>query len=1180
METPSLGDVSLDEAARQRFEAAWRSAKPEPIEKFLPVANDPLYLPTLEELIGIELEFSWKRWQQERGNGEARSVPTSVEAYAQRFPPLRHPEVMLRLLQEEYLVRQRFGDRPSLSEYRARLPQEFADQSLDDWLPVSRVIAMPQLAPGETAAARPGRYYLAAEHARGGFGLVWRAQDEVLGREVALKQLSSSLLARSAYRERFLAEARIAAQLQHPGIVPVYDLGDTPDGDPYYTMKLVRGETFAEAIRRFHAEPRPAGQQAIEHLRLLTAFLAVVRAMSYAHSRHVIHRDLKPDNVLLGDYGETVILDWGLAKVLDDSPGQRNDQTEEILPTEHLRTRWPMGTPSPGSPGRTPTNVRTPTQAGTVMGTPAYMAPEQAVGRLDLVDERSDIYALGAMLYQLLTGEQPHRGRSSDDVIEQAATREPPAPRRLAPAIPRALEAICLRAMARERAARYASASLLAQDLERYLADEPVSAYAEPKHAAWLRWARRHRTTVASSSVAILLAAVGIVAALFMRQAEDNRRKQEEVRALLSRQQELRELRTSADAADRLTLEELQAGQYDAAAQTLAQIIRTLRGKSELEEMSRRLEDRHSRVQRLHEFDRLSSEAERLGFYEYDEEATTACERALAQLGVRDHPADWPRAENLQATDLSPDQLGRLREEVYRSLLFLAGVRTKAALMNLVSFRYDRSEFRSVLEVLALVRVYRPNSPTAYALERFCTQALGNPQPQRNADGVDSPVDCFFLGIAHYWIHVASQDPVSRALVATMTRSMELDVKDALAVSQGLLRTAVARDPKHYWSQFWLAWMLQNKGDARSGELAFNTCAILRPTYATSYAERAQCLVRQWQLEQRRHWTAFGEVFQAGSLGPLRAIPSLFRQYEVLQPYSVTILRDLNDRLQKDLQRAVTLAPNETWIHALRALAFSGLGEKSEMLDAWARMLELERPLDVWKGQRVYSDKQAVTELAARSALNIVRAEPANAKALTVLATARLCQGNTAEAQSAIDRALRVDPRLPQALAVHGTLALQSRQAKEALADFTTALTSDDRNLLASRGRIQALEALGKKEQALQAIGSFLELAPSEWHILEARLDRARVYLARDRPSPVQRTFLGGPVESLADCVYVVEHAGTKRHLLGGYLGQARALAAQGHADEARRALVLAKSIDAAAAQNAARKLFPGTALE
>ncbi len=134
------------------------------------------------------------------------------------------------------------------------------------------------------AGTRLGQYRLRSEHARGGFGLVWRAEDEVLGREVALKQLSGILVADDDYRRRFVGEARIAAQLQHPGVVPVYSLGDQDGENPYYTMKLVSGRTLGEAIRRFHSEPREAGERALEHLRLLNAFLAVARAMAYAHS--------------------------------------------------------------------------------------------------------------------------------------------------------------------------------------------------------------------------------------------------------------------------------------------------------------------------------------------------------------------------------------------------------------------------------------------------------------------------------------------------------------------------------------------------------------------------------------------------------------------------------------------------------------------------------------------------------------------------------------------------------------------------------------------------------------------------------------------------------------------------------------------------------------------------------
>jgi tetratricopeptide (TPR) repeat protein len=515
----------------------------------------------------------------------------------------------------------------------------------------------------------------------------------------------------------------------------------------------------------------------------------------------------------------------------------------------------------------------------------------------------------------------------------------------------------------------------------------------------------------------------------------------------------------------------------------------------------------------------------------------------LAELGVADRPADWPQALNLHASDLAQQQLERLREQVYRTLLLSAAMRTKAALMAKANLKFAPQEFRAVLELLALARSYRPASPTASALERFCLKVVGEKPAQRPSDRDDSAVDLFFLGIAHYWIHVASQDPLSRAITETMTRSMDLDVKDPRATSEALLRSAVARDANHYWSQFWLGWTLLNNGDLRSAELALNTCAILRPDYATSYAERAPCLIQQRQRQWPHYWTSLGELFLAGSLGAVRSTPLLFRQSEFMQPHVAALFRGRDERIDRDLHRALELSPAESWIHTLRALAFAGIGQKANVLNSWARMLELERPLEVWKGQRVYGDKQVILEQAARHALALARAEPAQGMALTVYATARLSQGKLAEAGIAAERALQLDPHLPQALAVRGALALQARQPQSAMADFTAALEHDCRNLLAARDRAQALEALGKAEQALEALDRLLELAPTDWHGFETRLDRARNYLALQRPA-----------EALADSIQAAEQAGTKRQRLAGYLGQARALAAHGQANKARAA--------------------------
>ena len=452
----------------------------------------------------------------------------TIEEYLVRFPRLNEPSVLLRLLQQEHLVRQQFGDRPCVDDYRRRFPDLIlAGRKLEDVLSSIQPEARASIAEPEPGT-RLGQYRLRSEHARGGFGLVWRAEDEVLGREVALKQLSGILVGDDDYRRRFVGEARIAAQLQHPGVVPVYSLGDQDGKNPYYTMKLVSGQTLGEAIRRFHTEPREAGERALEHLRLLNSFLAVTRAMAYAHSRGVIHRDLKPDNILLGDYGETVILDWGLAKVL-----AKGAAAETAAPA-------PVSSPSAADA----------TQFGTVVGTPAYLSPEQAAGQIEEVDERSDIYCLGAVLYHLLTGRPPFRGANPGEVVELVRTSRPRA-RAISPAIPRALEAICMRAMAPRPAERYPDAGLLARDVERYLADEPVGAYREGTLERLGRWAHRHRTGVVSGSISLLLVLLAAVAGLMLWQRE-----------LQRREQELLGLQRAAEGSEKAALNELRAGQF------------------------------------------------------------------------------------------------------------------------------------------------------------------------------------------------------------------------------------------------------------------------------------------------------------------------------------------------------------------------------------------------------------------------------------------------------------------------------------------------------------------------------------------------------------------------------------------------------------------------------------------
>ena len=264
---------------------------------------------------------------------------------------------------------------------------------------------------------------------------------------------------------RFLVEAEVTGGLEHPGIVPVYGLGRYPDGRPYYAMRLIRGESLKEAIARHHRvdpEPVEANGRALAFRKLLRRFLGVCDVIDYAHSRGILHRDLKPSNIMLGPHGETLVVDWGLAKRVDVPDAVGGGSPRPLLPSTD--------------------GCDLVTIPGSVVGTPHYMSPEQAEGDPRRIGPDSDIYSLGATLYCLMTGRSPFEDDRSGDVEEilrRVKAGDFPPPRSVNPTIAAGLEAVCLKAMALRPEARHASARELADEVERWLAEEPVSAYRE-----------------------------------------------------------------------------------------------------------------------------------------------------------------------------------------------------------------------------------------------------------------------------------------------------------------------------------------------------------------------------------------------------------------------------------------------------------------------------------------------------------------------------------------------------------------------------------------------------------------------------------------------------------------------------------------------------------------------------
>ena len=420
-----------------RFEEEWRSGGAA-IVAFLPEQDSPIRRYVLGELIKLDLEYRI-----------AGGQPARVESYLSDFPELEGDELVVELAVAELESRCCHGDRPTADEIGSRFPRE--RQRLQHYAQLPPTI--------DVADLQIAHYEVGEEVGRGSFSTVYRAWDPRLERDVAIKLARHETTGAADLRQRMVREARSAAKLQHPTIVPVHEVGEY-DGRVFIVSDIVDGPTLEAHVRSTLPPPDQAARWAAQ----------LADALEYAHQCGIVHRDVKPANVMLRD-GEPVLMDFGLAHQSDSA----------TMLTHH----------------------------GDILGTPAFMSPEQASGSTPDVDRRSDVYSLGVVLYQMLCGRLPFEGAASS-VIHRVLHDEPPLPRAIQNTIPPDLETICLKAMAKEPVRRYPSAAAMAEDLRRYLRHQPILARPVGPLGRFRLWCRRKpalAATIAASALLILAVA-------------------------------------------------------------------------------------------------------------------------------------------------------------------------------------------------------------------------------------------------------------------------------------------------------------------------------------------------------------------------------------------------------------------------------------------------------------------------------------------------------------------------------------------------------------------------------------------------------------------------------------------------------------------------------------------------
>ncbi len=1000
------------------------------------------------------------------------------------------------------------------------------------------------------------RYKLLDNFAHGGLGNIWLAEDTSIHRQIAFKELLPKALKNRSVVERFMEEAQITGQLEHPCIVPIYDVGYQENGTPFYAMKLLKGGNMEKAIEEMHALARGSTERQLAFTRLLRQVIAVCQALGYAHGKGVLHRDLKPLNVMLGEFGETLVLDWGLAKVIDvmghhevvtDSDGQIDKANPNVAvdsgtvieaqtAESNIGATKTQGVSDVGvtktevaSPGGTQarttetgsflrrqvaTDARTAgshTMMGQIMGTPAYMPPEQAEGKIDQLDARTDIYSLGGILYKLLTNQSPVGRGKAQDVLKKVINGDIPPPRQIDPTIPPPLEAICRKAMALKQEDRYPKAMDMAADIEAWLSDEPVSVYPDPWKTRLRRWYKRHHALVHTSGAAVTVIGIAIGGWTW---AESHR-----VAGLrLAAQTKVDEASEATDKSDLLKANSLLTealGQVRAESQ-LAELRELIQSKLDNIAGLQAAAERERLVELRSKAARLLEDAKEAGDTNQDfAQARTLLTEAVTLLANETSLADLHRQAQSRLAEVNQvltqqsvvlaakAQLAKFQEAVEQVRVYGGNVSGedsiddlreahKHGLAALDLFEIDSEKPDQLDARLRLLGPEAIDTWKAGLLELLVTIA----QAETNLAIKDQPQDVTAaakrslerigqaesFGLASRPVGLLKADLLATlgqadAAQRTLAAAEKLPAETRLdhywlaerarklrQFSQAIrhLQDALRVDPNDFWSLNLMAICHLNQGQADAAAANFTACIARRPNLVWPYLTRALAFADLGQFENAQL-----DLARAQELSPRAYAVPLNRGF-------VFLLQKNYDAAKADFMKAAELRPDLAAPHLNLA----------EACRRQADELELSQAAD--GSVRAAAERQtALAELT--KALPLA---PQQGVIYRVRGMLQVRLNAPAAALEDFQRATRLEPNPKfQALSYYeiGALHQRAKRLTDALAAFDQSLALNPADTKVIRERAEMLLSLRKFDEAIAGFTSYLEKAGPLGDVYRAR---------------------------------------------------------------------------------------------